>query len=96
MIASTRGGSNPDRDRFAAACAALENNVPYRSAAEQRRTLYTALWDGFEQAGLAPVLACDGALSVYLGAECVLVSFDTVPARPVDLERRNKAGGSHG
>jgi hypothetical protein len=76
------------RDRFVEVCEGLELHLPWRSAAEQRRMIWTAIWDGLDAAGLAPVLGPDGGLSVCLADETVMVAFDTVPATYRDLERR--------
>jgi hypothetical protein len=82
------GSHNPHRERFLATCANLELGVPYRAAAEQRRAIWTAIFDGFDAAGFAPVLSPDGGLSINLGSELVLVAFDTFPATTVDRNRR--------
>jgi hypothetical protein len=86
---------NPHRERFIATCEGLELGVPYRAAAEQRRTIWAAIFDGFDAAGLAPILGPDGGLSIDLGGELVLVAFDTFPASRTDVERRRALEAAH-
>jgi hypothetical protein len=89
LLAQTAGvNATSPREQFLQTCHHLELSVPWRSAAEQRVAIWSAIWDGLDAAGLAPVLGPDGGLSVALADETVMIAFDTTPATYNDLQRR--------
>jgi hypothetical protein len=80
-------------DQFLEAAKRLGADLSWRKAAVNRERAISELVGILAAGGLRPIRHNDGAISVGVGSEIVIVEIDTFPASPYD--RRRAEGGNH-